>query len=181
MLVRKRHCKSINTGAALRLSVSNITINPPFGYRLSSPHQLDPISQVPFCSSASKMKSIIAICSLLVASVAAAPLEARDAPSVTFALSNDNSGAYAGVPFAADGTDKTISSLFGTTSVASNGQVWATSAQLTAFPQTISCVLMNNGATLTTFTAWHTYFDLDGNPSAAIPVDLTAAVINCSA
>ena len=127
------------------------------------------------------MKSIIAICSLLVASVAAAPLEARDAPSVTFALSNDNSGAYAGVPFAADGTDKTISSLFGATSVASNGQVWATSAQLTAFPQTINCVLKNNGATLTTFTASHTYFDLDGNPSAAIPVDLTAAVINCSA
>lgn len=127
------------------------------------------------------MKSIIAVCSLLVASVAAVPLEARTAQSVTFALSNDNSGAYAGATFSADGSDKTITSLFGTSSVASGGHVWATSAQLTAFPQTISCVLKNNGATVTTLTAQHTYFDLDGNPSAAIPVDLTGAVINCSA
>lgn len=127
------------------------------------------------------MKSVIAVCSLLVATIAAAPLETRNAPSVTFALSNDRSGAYAGVSFSADGTDKTIASLFGTSSVASGGQIWATSAQLTAFPQTISCVLKNNGATVTTFTAQHTYFDLDGNPSAATPVDVTGAVINCSA
>jgi hypothetical protein len=127
------------------------------------------------------MKSVIAVCSLLVATIAAAPLEARDAPTVTFALSNDRSGAYAGAAFSADGTDKTISSLFGTSSVSSGGRIWATSAQLTAFPQTISCVLKNNGATVTTLTAQHTYFDLDGNPTAATPVDVTGAVINCRA
>ncbi|CEJ57937.1 hypothetical protein PMG11_06612 [Penicillium brasilianum] len=124
------------------------------------------------------MKSIIAISSLLVASVAAVPLEARS-PSVTFALSNDYSGAYAGATFAADGTDKSIKSLFGTSSVASGGVVRASSGQLTAFPQSISCVLKNGGTTFPTLTAQRTYIDLDGNPSAVNPVDLTTAVITC--
>jgi hypothetical protein len=131
--------------------------------------------------SASKMKSIIAVCSLLVASVAAAPLEARTAPSVTFSLANDQSGANAAASFPADGTSRTIASLFGTSSVASNGHVWATSAQLTAFPQTITCALTNNGVTIADLSAERTFADVDGNPNAAIPVDLTGALINCQA
>ncbi|KAJ5690889.1 hypothetical protein N7462_005281 [Penicillium macrosclerotiorum] len=127
------------------------------------------------------MRFLIPLSSLLVAYTSAAPLDARQAKSVTLALSNDQTGAYAGVQFAASGADKSILTLFGTTSVGSNGHVKATSVQLTAFPQTISCVLKNNGATVTTLTAQHTYFDLDGNPGAAIPVDLTNAVVKCNA
>ncbi|KAJ5159375.1 uncharacterized protein N7482_006379 [Penicillium canariense] len=126
------------------------------------------------------MKFIVALCSVFAATISASPLEARS-QSVTVALSNDQSGAYSGVSFSADGTDKTIPSLYGGTSVGSGGHVKASSIQLTAFPQTISCILRNNGATLTTLTAQHTFADLDGNPNAAIPVDLSGAVINCHA
>ncbi|KAJ5097842.1 hypothetical protein N7532_004843 [Penicillium argentinense] len=124
------------------------------------------------------MKSAISIVSLLVATIAAAPLEARSVPTVTLALSNDQSGAYSTAAFAADGLDKSISSLFGSKSVGSSGHVLASSAQLSQFPGTISCTLKNNGA-IFTLTAQSTYIDLDGNPGAATPVNLDNARVNC--
>ncbi|KAE8375286.1 hypothetical protein BDV26DRAFT_268220 [Aspergillus bertholletiae] len=128
------------------------------------------------------MKTTFAvILSALTASISAVPLEARQAQQVTFALSNDQSGAYAGVTFPADGTDKSIKALYGGTSVGASGSVLASSAQLTAFPQSIHCTLWNNGVALGTFTADHTYVDLDGNPAVAIPVNLDGGIINCSA
>jgi hypothetical protein len=127
------------------------------------------------------MHATIALCSLLAVAVSAGPVDIRQPSQVTFALSNDQTGAYASAPFLADGTDKPIYNLFAGTSVAAGGKVLASSAQLTAFPQTISCVLKNNGATITTLTAQHTYFDLDGNPSVSIPVNLNGATINCHA
>lgn len=127
------------------------------------------------------MKSTLAVSFLLAAAVAAVPLETRSSPNVGFALSNDQSGAYSGVTFPADGTDKSIHSLFASTSVGSSGQVLASSAQLSQFPGTINCVLKNNGATLATLTAQHTFVDLDGNPAKATPVNLDHAYINCRA
>lgn len=127
------------------------------------------------------MKSIIALCSLLAIAVSAGPIDVRSLPQVTFALSNDQTGAYAGATFSADGTDKQLSGLFAGTSVAASGSVVATSGQLTAFPQTINCVLKNNGATITTLTAENTYVDLDGNPSVSIPVNVNGGTINCHA
>lgn len=127
------------------------------------------------------MHTTIALYSLLVVAVSGGPVDIRQPNQVTFALSNDETGAYASAAFLADGTNKEVYNLFAGTSVAAGGQVQASSAQLTAFPQTISCVLENNGATITTFTAQHTYFDLDGNPSVSIPVNLNGATINCYA
>lgn len=127
------------------------------------------------------MKSAIFASILFVATAIAAPLEARAAATVGFALSNDQSGSYAGVTFPADGLDKTVSSLFGSTSVGSSGHVLASSAQLTQFPGTINCVLKNNGAVLATFTAQKTFADLDGNPAKATPINLDNATINCHA
>lgn len=127
------------------------------------------------------MKSIIALCSLLAIAVSAGPIDVRSQPQVTFALSNDQTGAYAGKTFSADGTDKPLSSLFAGTSVGASGQVVATSGQLTAFPQSINCVLKNHGAAITTLTAQNTYIDLDGNPSVSIPVNMNSGTINCHA
>lgn len=127
------------------------------------------------------MKSTIVATLLLAATAVAVPLEARAAATVGFALSNDQSGAYAGVTFPADGTDKSIKSLFGSTSVGSSGHVLASSAQLSQFPGTINCALKNNGATIATFTAQKTFADLDGNPAKAIPINLDSAIINCRA
>lgn len=111
--------------------------------------------------------------------ISATPLEVLQSNSVTVALSNDQSGAYAGVTFQADGTDRSITSLFGSTSVGAGGIIKATAAQLTAFAQSINCVLTNNGAAIATFTAQHTYVDLDGNPNTAVPINLTNAKISC--
>lgn len=127
------------------------------------------------------MKSFTAVVfSLLAASVYAAPVEER-ALQVTVALSNDQTGANAGVQFAADGTNKSIRTLYGGTSVGAGGIVRASSAQLTAFPQTINCVIRNNGVVIATLNAQRTFADLDGNPNAATPVNLNNGIINCRA
>ncbi|KAI9929706.1 hypothetical protein ASPWEDRAFT_531408 [Aspergillus wentii DTO 134E9] len=123
--------------------------------------------------------TITTVLSLLTASVAASPLQTREANQVTFALSNDQSGAYASVNFHADGTDQYLSSLFAGTSVAADGHVLASSAQLTAFPQTVVCTLKNNGVTIDTLTAQHTYVDLDAYAGSAYPINLDGGVINC--
>jgi hypothetical protein len=127
------------------------------------------------------MQTAIALYSLLAVAVSAGPVDVRQPHQVTFALSNDQTGAYAGATFLADGNDKTIVSLFGSTSVGAGGKVQASSAQLTAFPQTINCVLKNNGAIIATLTAQHTYVDLDGNPGISTPVNLNGGSINCHA
>ncbi|KAJ6140405.1 hypothetical protein N7471_006891 [Penicillium samsonianum] len=123
--------------------------------------------------------TIAAIISLMAATISATPLEVRQSNQVTVALSNDQSGAYAGVKFQADGSDRGIFSLFSGTSVGAGGTVKATSAQLTNFAQSINCVIKNNDATIGTLTAQQTYLDLDGNPNAAIPINLNNAVIRC--
>lgn len=110
----------------------------------------------------------------------AAAIDARQAQQVTVALSNDRSGAYASVSISPDGTDKSISALFGGTSVGATGSVLASSAQLASFPPTIKCVIVNGGATIATLTAQKTYVDLDGNPAVANPVNLSGGVLRCS-
>lgn len=125
------------------------------------------------------MKSILLFSSLFVASISASPIESRQPRLVTVALSNDQTGAYAGKTLPADGTDRSVQELFGLTSVDANGHVQATSVQLTAFPENISCLIRNDGVTVAALTAQRTYVDLDGNPSAAIPVDLSDGIINC--
>jgi hypothetical protein len=127
-----------------------------------------------------KMKFTFAtILSLLAATISAAPLEVRQSSTVTVALSNDQTGAYSSATFQADNTDKSIASLYGSTSVGNGGTVKATAAQLTSFAQSINCIINNNGATIGTLTAQHTYVDLDGNPNTAIPINLNNAVIRC--
>lgn len=142
-----------------------------------------PNNSIAFCKVASKhfkMKfTIAAIISLMAATISATPLEVRQSNQVTVALSNDQSGAYAGVKIQADGSDRGIFSLFSGTSVGAGGTVKATSAQLTNFAQSINCVIKNNDATIGTLTAQQTYLDLDGNPNAAIPINLNNAVIRC--
>ncbi|GES65233.1 hypothetical protein ANOM_009327 [Aspergillus terreus] len=110
----------------------------------------------------------------------AAAIDARQTQQVTVALSNDRSGAYASVSISPDGTDKSISALFGGTSVGATGSVLASSAQLASFPPTIKCVIVNGGATIATLTAQKTYVDLDGNPAVANPVNLSGGVLRCS-
>ncbi|KAJ5741198.1 hypothetical protein N7493_001070 [Penicillium malachiteum] len=126
------------------------------------------------------MQFSITLLSLLPAAlVSAVPLESRTLPEVTFSLSNDQSGANAGATFPVNGYDRSISDIFKGTSVAASGNVLASSAQLTAFPQNINCVLKNNGNYIATLTAQNTYVDIDGNPAVSTPINLNGATINC--
>lgn len=129
----------------------------------------------------SNMKFISATAISLLAAVASAGVIDARAPQATFALSNDQTGAYSSAVVVADGTPKKISALFKGTSVAAGGNVLASSGQLTAFPQSIKCVLTRNGAPVATLTAWTTYIDLDGNPQTSIPQNLNNAAIKCTA
>ncbi|KAJ5528411.1 hypothetical protein N7527_001804 [Penicillium freii] len=123
--------------------------------------------------------NIAAIVPLMAVAISASPLEVRQSNLVTVALSNDQSGAHAGVTFQADDTDKSIFSLFSGTTVGAGGTVKATAAQLTNFAPSINCVITNNGATIGALTAQQTYLDLDGSSHAAIPINLNNAEIHC--
>ncbi|KAL2821164.1 hypothetical protein BJX63DRAFT_379527 [Aspergillus granulosus] len=117
---------------------------------------------------------------LFFSSITAAVIPNQSA-RVTIALSNDQSGAYSTRYVAADGVTRRIYDLFRQTSVGSSGSVLASSTQLTAFPQSISCIIRNNGVTIATLTAQRTYADLDGNPNSLSVVNLNRAVLTCNA
>ncbi|KAJ9488426.1 hypothetical protein VN97_g4887 [Penicillium thymicola] len=122
---------------------------------------------------------IAAILPLMAVAISATPLEVRQSNQVTVALSNDQSGAYAGVTFQADDAHKSVFSLYGGTSVGTGGTVKATAAQLASFAPSINCVITNNGAIIGTLTAQQTYLDLDGSSHTAIPINLDNAEISC--
>ncbi|GLB08242.1 hypothetical protein AtubIFM57258_004130 [Aspergillus tubingensis] len=123
------------------------------------------------------MKSISAVLiALLATSVSAGPI----IPTVTIALANDQTGAQGSAAVPADGSVQSISALYGNTGVGSGGVVKASSAQLTNFQANTNCVITNYGSVLATLNSRNTYVDLDGNPSAAQPVDLSAATVKCT-
>ncbi|KAJ5296011.1 hypothetical protein PENANT_c001G04635 [Penicillium antarcticum] len=65
--------------------------------------------------------------------------------SVTIQLANDQSGANANVDIPTDGQKRSVESLWGHTSVAKDGVVYASSAQLVAFQQDTVCVIFGDG------------------------------------
>ena len=131
------------------------------------------------------MKTTLAvILGLLATSISAAPSmkKARQTFSlVTVQLANDQSGANAAVTIAADGTARSIDDLFGNSAVGSNGaNVFASSAQLTAFQQDTACTITLNGAVIANLNPQQTFVDLDGNPNALTPIDLDGGVLTCA-
>ncbi|GKZ25897.1 hypothetical protein AbraIFM66951_009934 [Aspergillus brasiliensis] len=123
------------------------------------------------------MKSIsAALIALLATSVSAGPVVF----TATIALANDQTGAQGSAAIPADGSEQSISALYGGTGVGSGGAVKASSAQLTNFQANTNCVITNYGSVLATLNAQNTYVDLDGNPSVAQPVDLSAASVECT-
>lgn len=128
--------------------------------------------------------SVISSLALLATSVVALPngFVARQNPNeITFTIINDQSGAQAAATIPIDGSTRGFESLFGTSRLASNGQILATSSQLIAFPQGVDCVINDSTQGVVGYLSpSHTYIDLDGNPNAAIPVDVSGDSITCS-
>ncbi|CAG7977806.1 unnamed protein product [Penicillium salamii] len=123
--------------------------------------------------------TISAIVSLLAVAVSAAPLEARQAGTVSVVLSNDQSGASGTATFQPDNTDRSIFALYGSTPVGADGTVKASSAFFNVAPVNINCVIINNGVTIATLTNDKSFADLDGNAGQATPVNLNGAIIRC--
>ncbi|KAF7117629.1 hypothetical protein CNMCM5793_006721 [Aspergillus hiratsukae] len=88
-------------------------------------------------------------------------IASAETPSVTVQLANDQSGTNANVNIRADGVQHSVESLWGHTSVARNGVVYASSAQLTAFQQDTVCRISGPGVDVT-LTAIHTWSWLQG-------------------
>lgn len=95
-------------------------------------------------------------------------------PTVTVQLANDQSGANADVVIPLDGVRRPVQELWGNTAVASNGLVFASSAQLTDFDQTAVCTFTEKPRLHATLDAEKTW--LSFGKSA---VDLCSAFIVC--
>ncbi|GAM37253.1 hypothetical protein EIK77_000786 [Talaromyces pinophilus] len=128
--------------------------------------------------------SVVSSLALLATSVVALPsgFVARQSPNeITFTIINDQTGAQAAATVPIDGSVAAFQDLFGTSSLASNGRILATSSQLIAFPQGVDCIIYQTTIdVIGHLTPEHTYLDLDGNPNAAIPVDVSGDHITCS-
>ncbi|KAJ5290967.1 hypothetical protein N7478_000218 [Penicillium angulare] len=114
------------------------------------------------------------------ASASSFKVQARSDEPATLALSNDLTRSYGSARVAKDGLPHSIGVLFASTPINVGGQFKASSAQLTAVPSGVTCVLENDGEPIATLTEETTYADLDGNPNKAIPIDLSGSRITCT-
>lgn len=80
-------------------------------------------------------------CALFSSIGLAAPSESAWKTTATIQLANDQSGANANVAIPVDGVKRPVQELWGHTSLAHNGRVFASSAQLTAFQQSTVCTI----------------------------------------
>ncbi|KAJ5901390.1 hypothetical protein N7504_007384 [Penicillium tannophilum] len=112
--------------------------------------------------------------SLLSSTGLAAP-KGPPAYTATIQLANDQSGANANVVIPVDGVKRPVQELWGHTSLAQHGLVFASSAQLTVIEQTTVCTFTEELHHLTaSLNAEDTYVTL-GKPV----VDLCSAYVVC--
>ncbi|KAJ5667588.1 hypothetical protein N7507_003452 [Penicillium longicatenatum] len=116
-----------------------------------------------------------ALAYLFAATGLAAPTNGPPAYTATIQLANDQSGANANAVIPVDGVKRPVQELWGHTSLAKHGLVFASSAQLTAFEQTTVCTFTEELHHLTaSLDAEDTYVTL-GKPV----VDLCSAYVVC--
>lgn len=121
------------------------------------------------------LNTIAFACALFTSSSYAAPqFGAAWKPSVTVQLANDQSGANADVAIPVDGVKRPVQELWGQTAIAQNGLVFASSAQLTDFDQTVACTFTEGPRLHTTLNAERTWASLGGSV-----VDLCSAFVVC--
>ncbi|KAJ5937042.1 hypothetical protein N7466_003492 [Penicillium verhagenii] len=105
----------------------------------------------------------------------AAPTNGPPAHTATIQLANEHTGANANVIIPVDGVKRPVQELWGHTTVANHGLVFASSAQLTAFEETTVCTFTEEKRDLeVALDSEETYAEL-GKPV----VDLCAAWVVC--
>lgn len=139
----------------------------------------DPLSFTNFQSSKMQFTNAVSLAlSLFSASGLAAPgPESAWGTTATIQLANDQSGANADVAIPVDAVKRPVQELWGHTSIAENGLVFASSAQLVDFAQTVVCTITEDWPHLsTTLEAEGSYASLDHGRV----VDLCAAQVMCT-
>ncbi|KAJ5086375.1 hypothetical protein NUU61_007682 [Penicillium alfredii] len=96
------------------------------------------------------------------------------ATTATIQLVNDESGANANVAVPLDGQKHAVQKLWGETSIAQNGLVFASNAMLTAFQQTTVCTITEGPHPDAILDAEHTWASLGEGV-----VDLCSAYVEC--
>lgn len=95
-------------------------------------------------------------------------------PTATIQIANEQSGANANAVIPVDGVKRPVQELWHDTSVAHNGLVYGTSAQLVQFDQTTVCTFFEEPRLSASLTAEKTYVTL-GKPV----IDLCFAYVVC--
>ncbi|CAL5874773.1 uncharacterized protein PFLUO_LOCUS9075 [Penicillium psychrofluorescens] len=93
--------------------------------------------------------------------------------SVTVQLANDQSGANADIAVPADGRAYFIEQLYGSTAVAEDGLIIASSAQVVSFQEGTSCTITGLSSPSVTLDSRKTWESFGG------VVDLCSATITC--
>lgn len=114
---------------------------------------------------------------LFAASGRAAPSpESAWGSTATIQLANDQSGANANVAVPVDGVTRSVEDLWGHTSIARGGLVFASSVQLVSFSQTVVCTITDDHPhVFATLNAEKTWVSLAGGGV----VDLCSAQVVC--
>lgn len=136
---------------------------------------------LPFVNYFSKMRftttAVALAFTLFSVSGGAAPTPASAYGSTaTIQLANDQSGANINVAVPVDGVTRFVEELWGRTSIAQNGLVFASTAQLIAFSQTVVCTFTYDNPSLSaTLNAETTWVSFGGGRV----VDLCSAQVVC--
>jgi len=128
--------------------------------------------------------SFAAVLALFAASSLAAPTPAyptnQDGLTVSFTLTNDESGANAAATVPVNGESNDIYTLFKGSVVdveAINSEILATSINFSSIPQYVSCQLLSGSTAIGTFSPSFTFLTL--TPDVSEPRRLSGTTITC--
>ncbi|KAL1610128.1 hypothetical protein SLS60_001793 [Paraconiothyrium brasiliense] len=129
-----------------------------------------------------KMYTLITLSTIFAAALAAPTKQARQTlPTLSFAVSNDVSGANVGSSILADGNAVTFLHDFAGTALDRNGRIIATSIQSTSNGAGIFCIIRDGeGKQVGLLNEQKTFVDLDGQ-EGAVETDVSDFTILCEA
>ncbi|KAH9868116.1 hypothetical protein J1614_007188 [Plenodomus biglobosus] len=129
------------------------------------------------------MKFTVALASTILAFSTGIQALPSPIPQITIRIYNDQTGANADATVPADNTPRNIVDLFRGSAIDSAGNIFGTSAQLTAFTDSTKCKLVNvnvPGWIIDLDGRAKNFVDLDGDVTKPVPVWLGGFTFQCS-
>lgn len=121
------------------------------------------------------------VATILAAAVSAAPaIASRDTvPTISVAVTNDQTGASAIATVPGDGIARNLTDLFRDSAIDQNGAIMATSAQLVKFTESTRCFFQNVNWIINMNGKDLTYADIDGQAHSATPINMNGFNLQC--